>query len=108
MKKVNRPYNAKMVFENLHGVVGKTQCDKVMAAMAADDKLSVKEYGKSKIYWINQVNFISSHAFNRIVCDLYRLCEMLRTPGAHLNSRALFLYVHKALININIVGISQC
>jgi len=50
----NRPYNALMLYENLHGAVGKTQATKLMAEMAEKQVITGKEYGKQKLYWKNQ------------------------------------------------------
>lgn len=51
-----------MVFENLHGKVGKTQAVKVMADMAERGSLTCKEFGKQKIYWITQVLLRDLHS----------------------------------------------
>jgi len=54
LKKQNRPYNALMVFENLHGVVGKKQAINVLASLGEDGKIATKEFGKQKLYWTKQ------------------------------------------------------
>ena len=54
MRAQNRPFNAIMLQQNLHGAVGKTQCVKVLADLAKKKKLTEGVFGKQKIYWINQ------------------------------------------------------
>jgi hypothetical protein len=46
-----------MLFENLHGVVKKTQAVKLMADLAAAGKVVEKLKGKQKIYWATQVSY---------------------------------------------------
>ena len=54
MRSQNRPFNAVMLHQNLHGEVGKTQCVKILAELAKAKKLVEGVFGKQKIYWINQ------------------------------------------------------
>jgi hypothetical protein len=44
-----------MLYENLHGVVKKTQAVKLMADLAVAGKVVEKLKGKQKIYWASQV-----------------------------------------------------
>jgi hypothetical protein len=55
MKTQNRPYNAKMVAENLK-VVSQTQSKKLLAELSQGENapICVKLYGKIEIYWQNQ------------------------------------------------------
>lgn len=50
----NRPFNNKMVFENLHGAVGQAQVTKIMDDLSASGELNKKENGKQKVYWASQ------------------------------------------------------
>ena len=50
----NRPFNNKMVFENLHGAVGQAQVTKIMDELATSGELIRKENGKQKVYWASQ------------------------------------------------------
>jgi 26S proteasome regulatory subunit (ATPase 3-interacting protein) len=51
MRGQNRPYNNKMIFENLHGAVGQAQVTKAMDDLAERGELVRKENGKQKVYW---------------------------------------------------------
>ena len=59
MKDQNRPYNLQTLIDNLHGVVGKTMAQKIVDKLAENGTLTCKEFGKTKIYWNNQVCFLS-------------------------------------------------
>lgn len=50
----NRPFNEKMLFENLHGVVGLTQVKKILANLVESKFLVCKENKKQKVFWYNQ------------------------------------------------------
>ncbi|KAL6074654.1 PSMC3 interacting protein [Balamuthia mandrillaris] len=54
MKSQNRPYNAQMIFDNLHGEVKKTQAQKVLTELVESGEIVEKAKGKQKIYWPNQ------------------------------------------------------
>ena len=54
MREQNRPYNSKMVFENLHGAIGQTQVQKTMDDLADAGVLVRKDNKKQKIYWTSQ------------------------------------------------------
>jgi 26S proteasome regulatory subunit, ATPase 3, interacting protein len=56
MEEQNRPFNATMLFENLHKVVSKPMVTKILEAFEADGRVSAKLYGKQKIFWANQDN----------------------------------------------------
>ena len=50
----NRPYSALNIHDNLRGAVKKAQCQKVLDKLVENNKLQAKEFGKVKIYLINQ------------------------------------------------------
>lgn len=50
----NRPFNAIMLQQNLHGAVSKAQATKFLEQLASQGKLSELVNKKQKIYWINQ------------------------------------------------------
>ena len=54
----NRPINTQMVADALqkHGIK-KTSAQKVMDSLAADGKISFKDYGKQRVYVANQAQF---------------------------------------------------
>jgi len=54
MYQQNRPYSAQNVFDNLRGSVKKAQCGKVLDSLVSKRKLQDKDFGKTKIYLINQ------------------------------------------------------
>ena len=57
MMQQNRPYSPIQVFDNLHGRIPKATVQKVMDNLASGPKkvLQMKEYGKAKIYYVDQV-----------------------------------------------------
>ncbi|SBT44299.1 Tat binding protein 1(TBP-1)-interacting protein, putative [Plasmodium ovale wallikeri] len=59
MKQTNRPYSAVNVYDNLHGSISKTCVQKFMDELSAEKRLQCKEYGKAKVYIINQKEFKS-------------------------------------------------
>ncbi|KAL7714532.1 Homologous-pairing protein 2-like protein [Entamoeba marina] len=52
----NRPYNTKMVFENLHNAVKQADVTRIMEELAETGELVCKVNGKQKIFWANQDN----------------------------------------------------
>jgi predicted transcriptional regulator len=78
MKTENRPYSAQNVFDNLRKrgekisrskpielahlsvvcKVNKTMCGKILDKLSDDNTLVRKEYGKNKIYSVNQVRCV--------------------------------------------------
>ena len=53
----NRPYSAIQVFDNLHGRVPKSTVQKVLDSLTSTNVLNIKEYGKAKIYYVDQVAY---------------------------------------------------
>jgi len=53
-EKMNRPYNAQILSDNLQGTIGKTTLNKILQTLTDDGKLTCKEFGKQKLYWRNQ------------------------------------------------------
>eukprot|EP00727_Mastigamoeba_balamuthi_P010293 m51a1_g5887 putative homologous-pairing protein 2 homolog isoform x2 (235) ;mRNA; r:521170-522107 len=54
MKAQNRPYNSKMVFENLHNALANAQVAKALDDLAERGALVRKENKKQHIYWASQ------------------------------------------------------
>lgn len=54
MYDTNRPYSVQNVFDNLRGAVKKASLQKVMDTLTAEGRLQMKEFGKAKIYLVNQ------------------------------------------------------
>ena len=57
MERQNRPYSVQNIIDNLHGRVKKKQVEKITEGLVEEKVLTVKEYGKSKIFMINQALF---------------------------------------------------
>lgn len=57
MLKQNRPFNAQTVVDGLKSVVKKTAAAKALEALADRGPLTLKEYGKQKVYFPNQDQF---------------------------------------------------
>ena len=63
----NKPFNANTIFENLHKEIKKAQVVRVLSDLAQEyifliyvnnsGKIIEKEYGKSKVYFVNQDQF---------------------------------------------------
>ncbi|KAL4483257.1 hypothetical protein ABPG74_019283 [Tetrahymena malaccensis] len=54
MKKANRPYSLINICDNLHGKIKKTALQKMLDGLVSKNKLTCKEFGKAKIYLMNQ------------------------------------------------------
>lgn len=54
MKEQNRPYSVQNVVDNLHNAYSKKQVTDEMDRLAAEGKFVCKEYGKQKVYLIDQ------------------------------------------------------
>lgn len=60
LKQQNRPYSAIQVFDNLHKRIAKATAERCLAVLSENDGgLRCKEYGKAKIYFIDQKNMSS-------------------------------------------------
>ncbi|KAG1313456.1 hypothetical protein G6F64_002239 [Rhizopus arrhizus] len=78
MKKVNRPYSATDVFNNLHGTYSKSQVVKALDKLVKYEQLISKVYGKSTIYSIKQHRTEEDEGDNNeIRSDVNRLTEKL-------------------------------
>jgi len=53
-RKTNRPYSLLNVFDNLHGKHKKPDLQAAIDRLVAEGVLSMKEFGKSQVYWANQ------------------------------------------------------
>ena len=54
MEKQNRPYNLLNVFDNLHAKIKKPALESALNELTEEKFLSCKEYGKNKVYFLNQ------------------------------------------------------
>eukprot|EP01087_Luapelamoeba_hula_P017992 TRINITY_DN5734_c0_g1_i1.p1 TRINITY_DN5734_c0_g1~~TRINITY_DN5734_c0_g1_i1.p1 ORF type:complete len:236 (-),score=48.81 TRINITY_DN5734_c0_g1_i1:74-718(-) len=80
MKRQNRPYNAQMLFENLHGEVKKTAAGKVLSHLASTGELVEKTAGKQKIYWPRQDELAAADAdgLRALSDDIAEMRETIR------------------------------
>eukprot|EP01041_Mallomonas_annulata_P008887 gene8887-18400_t len=78
----NRPYSVIQIFDNLHGRIPKPTVQRVMDVLSsATGGLKVKEYGKAKIYYLDQDNLSSDHTAS----DLANLDSEIRTLKGRLD-----------------------
>ncbi|KAH8581865.1 uncharacterized protein ELE39_003668 [Cryptosporidium sp. chipmunk genotype I] len=54
MKEQNRPYSVQNVVDNLHNIYSKKQVTDEMERLATEGKFVCKEYGKQKVYLVDQ------------------------------------------------------
>ena len=54
MEEQNRPYNLLNVYDNLHGKIKKPLLQNILDELSEEGKLTSKEVGKIKIYFLNQ------------------------------------------------------
>jgi hypothetical protein len=55
MRSQNRPYSVQQIFDNLHKRIPKATLERVLTALSAPSEgLFCKEYGKAKIYYVDQ------------------------------------------------------
>lgn len=54
MLRQNRPYNALNIHDNLRGAIKKPQCQKALDKLVEIKKLQAKDFGKVRIYLVNQ------------------------------------------------------
>ena len=79
LKQQNRPYSAIQIFDNLHKRIAKPTAERCLAVLAENDGgLRCKEYGKAKIYFIDQKNMSSDFSqvrMNLIYFTLKNVCS---------------------------------
>ena len=62
MKQQNRPYSVIQVHENLHNRIPKITVQRVLDSLSSESGgLKMKEYGKAKIYYLDQVSAIKEY-----------------------------------------------
>jgi len=88
LKNQNRPFNDKMVFENLHGAVSKARVGKILDDCADAGTVIRKEFGKQKIYWINQNSFpsVSKEELDKLDTELDELKAELKEVQDNVKS----------------------
>eukprot|EP00824_Muranothrix_gubernata_P018207 TRINITY_DN37133_c0_g1_i1.p1 TRINITY_DN37133_c0_g1~~TRINITY_DN37133_c0_g1_i1.p1 ORF type:complete len:236 (-),score=56.92 TRINITY_DN37133_c0_g1_i1:12-623(-) len=77
----NRPYNVQMVVDNLHGRVKKTVAQRTIDSMVESGKLVLKEFGKQKVYLVNQATLSkpSQEELSQLDTHITQLEEQLRS-----------------------------
>jgi hypothetical protein len=84
MKEQNRPYNLQTIIDNLtakHGALGKTAAQKIIDRLVSSNYLTEKEFGKTKIYWFNQVFSIRCRV--SALMTLCALCDYSVSSSNH-------------------------
>jgi len=83
MKKQNRPYSLLNIFDNLHGKIKKPQCQRALDALSDAGEIQMKEYGKSKIYLMNQKNIpdVDENEVDKLNKRLNKLKEEFATEN---------------------------
>ena len=64
----NRPYSSINIFDNLHGLIKKSQLGKILDALTEEKKIICKEYS-TKVYLANQDNFPEIKDEELTACD---------------------------------------
>ncbi|CAO3690825.1 unnamed protein product [Rhizopus stolonifer] len=77
MKKVNRPYSATDVFNNLHATCSKSHIVKALNNLVDDGDLISKTYGKSTIYSLKQDTVEENVGSNTLGSEVNKLTEEL-------------------------------
>lgn len=57
MQKQNRPYNLLNIFDNLYGKIKKSVLEAALEEVREEGTLVAKDFGKNKVYMLNQANF---------------------------------------------------
>jgi len=57
MENQNRPYSIQNIFDNLQGKIKKPILQRLVDDLVLNNQLQAKDFGKSKIYLLNQSNF---------------------------------------------------
>ena len=88
MKCQNRPYSAIDVFNNLHKKYGKTAVVKALELLAEKKKLLEKNYGKSKIYVVDQSQFptVDDTKLSELDKQISSLAELVKQSQSKLSS----------------------
>jgi len=67
MKQQNRPYSMIQIHDNLHKRIPKATLEKVLVALTCPScGLSCKEYGKSKIYYVDQTTLTADYTADQL------------------------------------------
>ena len=69
MEKNNRPYSVQDILNNFKGRLKKPLCEKVMTDLTEEKIFTLKEYGKAKVYLINQDLFDEASAEQTLILD---------------------------------------
>lgn len=69
MEKQNRPYSVQNIIDNFGGRLKKTQTQRIMDELSSSQILTCKEYGKQKVYLVNQ------ELFNETTNDELRILD---------------------------------
>ncbi|EUD64426.1 hypothetical protein C922_05201 [Plasmodium inui San Antonio 1] len=97
MKQTNRPYSVINVYDNLHGTISKNVVQKLMDELSTEKKLQCKEYGKAKVYLVNQREFksLNMQEMGKLKKDIELIREQTEVAKNDLNH---FVKIKKKLI----------
>ncbi|SCO69165.1 Tat binding protein 1(TBP-1)-interacting protein, putative [Plasmodium vivax] len=97
MKQTNRPYSVINVYDNLHGTISKNVVQKLMDELSAEKKLQCKEYGKAKVYLVNQREFKSLNVqeMGKLKKDMEMMREQMEVAK---NDLTHFVKIKKKII----------
>jgi hypothetical protein len=74
MEKQNRPYNLLNVFDNLHGKIKKPSLENLLNELTEEGKLTCKEFGKNKVYFLNQGNLnVDKESMDKLAAEYHDL-----------------------------------
>ncbi|OMJ81292.1 hypothetical protein SteCoe_18286 [Stentor coeruleus] len=85
----NRPYSLLNIFDNLRGAIKKPQMQKVLDKLVENGKFQSKEYGKVKIYLVNQqlipeISQTELEELDHKIAELNEELETIRTEVKEL------------------------
>jgi Fe2+ or Zn2+ uptake regulation protein len=98
MKKQNRPYSLLNIYDNLHAKIKKPQCQRALDQLSEAGEIHMKEYGKSKIYLMNQKNIpdVDEQEVDKLNKTLNRLKEEFATEKEEYKEMQTSLKLYQA------------
>ena len=76
LERQNRPYNLLNIYDNLHGTIKKPALEKILEELVEDAKLVAKDFGKNRVYMLNQTMFaVDVEIIEKVGSQLTELSE---------------------------------
>eukprot|EP01035_Chromulina_nebulosa_P016992 gene16992-22489_t len=90
----NRPYSAIQVYDNFHKRIAKSMIERALSSLSGETgsggELCCKEYGKSKIYYVNQATMPSNYTVDDIDTIENEIDELNKTiDDLHQNEKSI-------------------